>query len=133
MNMYKYRHNAGFTLVEILVAVAILAGGIIAVMRLFPSALVQTQTAAERTTVASLARHKLGNLRAGGFGPQLEKWFQENALHNLTETESAYDLYDSLRATLHRVGGRTGLYRATFVVEMLDGRQEKFVTYVAPY
>ena len=46
--------RAGFTLLEVVVALAILAGGIVAVMALFPTALYRQQQASERSTIASL-------------------------------------------------------------------------------
>jgi prepilin-type N-terminal cleavage/methylation domain-containing protein len=138
----KYRphiRSAGFSLVEILVALTILAVGIIAVMRLFPVSFQQAHLAAERTTVASVARTELGRVRAGGvynqdnFQPWLAEWARQNALRSLSETNRAYSMYDSWRTSVQRVGGgETGddLYRVTFSVRLIDGREEKFVTYV---
>lgn len=134
------KRNHGFTLLEVLVAMTILAVGIIAIMRLFPLSLRNTQVAAERTTVASLARQELGRVRAGGvfnqenFEPWIHSWAEQNALRNLTEAQRAYTLYESWRTSVQRIAGGEGpgsdLYRVTFSVKMFDGREEKFVTYV---
>lgn len=122
--------NGGFSLLEIMVALTILAVGLIAVMQLFPTSLQQSRVAAERTTVASLANTELGRVKAGGVGNQLSSWAVDNALRSLTDSERAYALYDSWRSSVQRVGGNVDLYRVTFSVEMYDGREERFVTYV---
>lgn len=123
-------NRAGFTLLEVIVALTILAVAIIAILQLFPISLSQTRTAAERTTVASLARTELGKVRAGGVGGPLESWAAQNALKQLTETQRAYALYEGWRSTVQRVGGDVDLFRITFRVRMFDGREEEFVTYV---
>jgi prepilin-type N-terminal cleavage/methylation domain-containing protein len=130
MNARRTPHPAGFTLLEVMVALTLLAVGILAVMQLFPQALNQSRIAAERTSIASLARTELGRVKAQGVGEPLTEWAAQNALRELTTVERAYALYDSWRSTVQRVGGDVDLYRITFSVRLLDGREEKFVTYV---
>ena len=127
---YPNPHTAGFTLLEVLVALTLLAVGILAIMQLFPQALTQSRVAAERTTVASLARTELGRVKAQGVGSQLNDWAAVNSLKQLTAIEQSYALYESWRSTVQRVGGDVDLYRVTFSVRMFDGREENFVTYV---
>ena len=131
--------RGGFTLVEVLVALLILGVGIVAIMRLFPMSLQQSHRAAQRTTVAQLARTELGRVRAGGvfsqdqFQPWMRDWAQQNALFSLTEAQRAYSMYEGWSASVQRVSGGalgTDLYRITFTVQLFDGREEKFVTYV---
>jgi len=122
--------NAGFTLIEVIVALTILAVSIIAILQLFPESLRLSRTAHEQTTVASLARTELGRVRAGGVGSPLQSWAAQNALKQLTETQRAYALYEGWRSTVQRIGGEVDLYRITFSVRMFDGREEQFVTYV---
>lgn len=126
----RQQNTAGFTLVEVIVALTILTVGIVAIMQLFPASLTQSRVAAERTVVASLAKTELGKVRAGGVGRQLQDWVVENALRTLTEAQRAYALYEGWRATVQRIGGDVDLYRVTFSVRMFDGRDEKFVTYI---
>lgn len=123
-------HEAGFTLLEIIVSLTILAVGVIAVLQLFPIAQTQARRASERTTVASLARTELGRVKAGGVGNNLTDWAVENALKQLNEQERAYALYDSWRSSVQRVSGDVDLFRVTFSVRLYDGSEEKFVTYV---
>ncbi|HRT65943.1 MAG TPA: prepilin-type N-terminal cleavage/methylation domain-containing protein, partial [Candidatus Hydrogenedentes bacterium] len=56
--------RAGFTLLEVLVALAILATGILGAMQLFPASLRQTRAAAERTAAANLANSEMTRLRS---------------------------------------------------------------------
>ncbi|MFP4500035.1 MAG: prepilin-type N-terminal cleavage/methylation domain-containing protein [Candidatus Hydrogenedentota bacterium] len=126
----RRRARAGFTLLEVIVALSILAVGIIAIMQLFPVAVRQQRIAAERTVVASLAKTQLGKVKVTGVGSQLQSWVRENALRSLDEAQRAYALYQGWRSSVQRVGGDIDLFRVTFAVEMVDGREEKFVVYV---
>ncbi len=129
--MKQYTHRqAGFSLLEVMVALTILAVGIIAVMQLFPASLEQQQTASERTTIAALARTELGMVRAGGVGNPLMSWAEQNALRELTSAQRAYALYEGWRSSVQRVGGEVDLFRVTFSVTTSDGQEETFVTYV---
>ncbi len=131
MSTRQYRNpRAGFTLLEVVVALSILAVGIIAIMQLFPVARTQQRIAAERTVVASLAKTQLGKVKVSGVGSQLQSWVRENALRSLTDAQRAYALYQGWRSSVQRVGGDVDLFRVTFAVEMIDGREEKFVVYV---
>lgn len=129
----KAPRRAGFTLLEVIVALSILAVGIIAIMQLFPVSIRQQRVAQERSVIASLAKTELGKVRVSGVGPQLQEWVKENALRTLTEAQRAYALYTGWHATVSRVGGDVDLYRITFVVRMVDGREEEFVTYSTRY
>jgi len=124
------KRNPGFTLLEILVATSILAIGFIALVRIFPTALLQTQIVAERTEVTSLARSQVGLLRNTDLGDAFQKWTISNAYKALSDVEQSYALYTSWSSSVQRIGTTTPLYRVTFSVEMLDGTEESFVTYV---
>jgi prepilin-type N-terminal cleavage/methylation domain-containing protein len=126
----RKRAQAGFSLLEVIVALTILAVGILAIMQLFPSSLAQTQRAASRTAVASLARTELGRVKASGVGGPLTRWAEQNALRQFTTAEQAYTLYESWRSSVQRVPGGVDLFRVTFNVRMYDGGEEEFVTYV---
>lgn len=130
------RRAKGFTLVEVLVAMTILAVGVLALIQMFPHAMRLSRRAAERTTVSSLAKTELGRVKAGGVGDLTgpNNWAVRNAFKNLTAAQQAYGLYKSWRTSVQRTGvgpgGEVDLFRVTFAVELSDGREEKFVTYV---
>jgi prepilin-type N-terminal cleavage/methylation domain-containing protein len=122
--------NAGFTLLEVLVALAILGVGIIAAMQLFPMSLRQSRMAAERTAAANLANSELSRLRGLDVGGNFESWLSRNTLQPLTSIQQTYALYNGWYTSIQRMGGDTDTYRVTFSVQMMDGRREIFVTYV---
>lgn len=123
--------SAGFTLLEVLVALAILSTGIMAAMQLFPAALRQTHAAAERVAAANLASSELSRLRVLDVQRNdFLSWLDRNTLESLDATGRAYALYDGWFTTVQRTGGTSDTYRVTFSVQMMDGRRETFVTYV---
>lgn len=122
----------GFSLLEVLIALTILAMGVIALMRLFPASLRQAQVAAERTIVAELAGSWLGRVQAVG----ARQFFQNQGraiAFTLTEAQRAYSVYMGTLTTLQRMSGASEVYfqRVTFAVQLPDGRRETFVTYIA--
>jgi len=134
----KHTEKNGFTLVEVIVALTILSVGIIAVMKLFPESIRQSQRAAERQQVAFLAKTELGKLRAAGVGKLVTEWAGANAYNNLASAGGTYygpvaGLYRGWTSTVSRISSDVDLYRVTFNVEMFDGRREQFVTYVTEH
>lgn len=123
-------NRSGFTLVEVMVALTILAIGIMAIMRIFPESMRQSQQAAERQQVAFLAKTELGNLRAAGIRNLVGEWANNNAYQNIAAAGGNYGMYKSWTTSVNRISSDVDLYRVTFNVEMHDGRRERFVTYV---
>ncbi len=135
------RSVAGISLVEVLVATAIFSIGIVAVMRLFPQALTQLQTATQRTVASQLAETELGRVRVA----TAENLFREQSIMNGSVVSSLYStgqIFQGYTTTAMPMRGSyqvnsdgdsvgTFLQRVTFTVLMPDGREEVYVTYVA--
>lgn len=123
--------SAGFSLLEIVIAMAVIAGGLVAVIVLFPSAQKLMVNSAANANVTNLARTELSKVRVGGaLSTGLSYWGQETTFQMLDSAESAYSLYQNYGSITSRVPIGKGLYRVTFRVLLNDGREERFVTYV---
>jgi prepilin-type N-terminal cleavage/methylation domain-containing protein len=127
------KRTQGFTLLEILIALAILGVGVLAVVQMFPLGLQQTRQAVQRQISAELAGSRLARLRAEGAEALL-------TTGNLAAASSIYDLYagrhhlvEGFEGTVQRMRGAANTYlqRVTFTVTMTDGSTQQFVTYVA--
>ena len=136
----KPKNNHGFTLLEVVIALAILAIGIVGAFKLFPRAVEHSRIAAERTTIASLAKSEMGRVKAGGVFSQnaeglktfMSNWATQNAIHQLDQAAQAYAMYTATRTSVQRLSniGEPALYRITYSVTLMSGREERFVTYV---
>ncbi|MBX7258572.1 MAG: prepilin-type N-terminal cleavage/methylation domain-containing protein [Candidatus Hydrogenedentes bacterium] len=131
--------KVGFSLVEVLVSMAVLAVGIVAVTRLFPQGLRATRVAQERTIAAELADSNLARLRMAGMDNLLGV-MRASALYNTSAAAAAYGdgftgdgVVEGFSTNITRAGLNDNLVRVTFSVEMPDGRLENFVTYVTQY
>ena len=131
----------GYSLLEVLIALAILMIGIIAVYRLFPMSMRQARLADEKIVAAELADSRLGRLRASGaLGPVLAAYTEAGSLYPdehytnllISAAGDAYAIYEGYSTTLQRLRGANEVYyqRALFTIQMSDGRDETFVTYV---
>ena len=135
MNDKKSRgRRRGFTLIEVLIALAILGIGILGVAILFPAALRESQRASRATVAAIYADSVVDVLRARGYRA-LEAITQpgEHVLRIVTQADFVYRLYDQPDVSvIYLVAAASDLY-ATVVVEVPfpDGRSEKYVTYIA--
>lgn len=120
--------RAGFSLIEVLVAMAIMGIGIIAVMQLFPSALRQARAATERRAAATLAESELNRMLAITRSENFVTWARLKEIENtLTESDSRYK---GLRTNVQCIPGATNVYRVTLSIDMYDGRRETYMTYV---
>lgn len=119
----------GFTLLEVIIAMGILIIGIMAVMQLIPSSLLQQRMAQERTITAELANSVMGQLRASG-GRAL---FRGNIPSSILTVYDVYGLYDSYTTNIDHMTGSAEVFlqRVTFTVALPDGREETFVTFVS--
>jgi len=126
--MDGYADNKGFTLVEVLVALAILLFGIGAVMLLFPMSLSAARQAAERTISSQTAHSVVSQIRASS-GEAL--YNDRLPLGLLDQQRGAANLY-GYSTSVQRLAGAAEVYlqRVTFTVEFADGSTESFTTFV---
>ena len=129
MKLHGKRRREGFSLLEVLVALGIMVIGIVAVMQLFPTSLLQARMAAERTIAAELANSMMSQIRASG----ATALFYGNMAGLVNTLYQQYGLYSAFSTSVQRLEGgpQTALQRVTFTVILPDNRTETFVTYVA--
>ena len=124
-----HRGQEGFTLLEVVIAMAILLIGIVSIVSLFPSSLMQARMANERTVTAELANSVLGQIRASS----AEALFNSRIPRSLLAIYGVYGLYEGYSTNVRRLNGAgdTFLQKVTFTVSFADGREESYTTFVA--
>lgn len=137
-----FREERGFSPIEVLVAMAILAIGIMAIMRLFPSGLRASRVAQERSIAAELADANMGRLRMTG-ASNILGMAKASALYQASTASGIYldgridtvGAVDGHSTVVTRVAGPLDetRVRVVFSVDFPDGRRENFVTYVTDY
>jgi type II secretory pathway pseudopilin PulG len=130
----RMKRNGGYTFIEILIAMAILIFGIVAIMRMLPIALTEAHLAGEQTVAAHHADAQLGRMRALG-GEELyidSLRLPQRYTAPVQGAAAVYGLYSAYRTNFQRLVGddRVELQRVVFTLEMPNGRRESFVTYV---
>ena len=130
--MGRSKSQNGFTPLEVLIALAVLLIGVLALMKLFPMGLRNAQTAQERRQAAGLADERLGMLRMAGS----DGLFDGSANPNFTgmaNINEAFTQYQAFYTNTQRMLGATDthLQRVVFTVTLPDGRRESYVTYVS--
>jgi prepilin-type N-terminal cleavage/methylation domain-containing protein len=130
----KNRMHRGFTLVEVLIALAILGIGIVGVTVLFPAALHDIQRASGATVSALYADSVMDDLKARGYrGLMAMSPRDANIVEIITRADETYRLYEEPDAKIiYLVSAATDLYATVVVnVPLPDGRVERYVTYIA--
>lgn len=127
MTPRRHIEPAGFTLLEVLIALGILLVGIIAVMQLFPLSLSAARQASEDTITSQAAHSILGQVRA----TSAEAVFNDQLPDDLLKLQRANGLY-GFTTTVQRLAGAHEIYlqRVTFTVTFANDRQETFTTYI---
>lgn len=145
MTFKKFCENGGFSPVEVLIAMGILAIGIMAVVRLFPAGLAFARQAQEKTIASELAQNSITRMRMSGASNLLGVAQAGSLYGNVAAANAQYlgadgrvdatNIIDGYSAAIRRVNGsgEKALVRVTFSVDMADGRRENFVTYVTDY
>jgi len=136
------KRNAGYTFLEMLIAMTILIIGIVAIMRMLPIALREAHLAGEKSVAAQFADSQLGMARSVGAETLMMNpvstaspgriLVSELAANAANAAAASYTLYTGWQADYDRQrgAGEVFLQRVVFSVEMPDGRRESFLTYV---
>ena len=127
----------GFTLLEVIVAMAIVGVSVLALIRMLPIGLRNVQMAEERSAASQLANDRFGRIQM--IGPrQFESTGVTDDLFNRVNAdfvEPPYGnfVFEGLTTTIQPMArsNENGLKRVTFSVELPDGRIESYVTYVS--
>lgn len=133
-------NQGGFTLLETLVALVILATGILSILLLFPIAMERHRVNTLRTMTTTIAQTQLGRLRAGDTDVNFHQWLQENKMYVLgfnpdpmeNRKEEFIKNYIKSWVVSSQPAGEInlGLYRVTIGLRLWDGRTEYYTTYV---
>ncbi len=127
------KKTSGFTLIEVLVAMVILAIGILGVTILFPAALRDSRRASGLTVASVYADSVIDTLRAQGYRSLAQLWPDGGAIEILRRADETYFLYGETDVRIiYLVSAVNDLY-ATVVVKIPfpDGRTEEYVSYIA--
>jgi len=123
--------QGGFTLLETLVALVILATGIVAILLIFPAALERQRINTLRTMTTTVSQTQLNRVQAGDTGPMFQDWLTKNKFYVVKPTEPEVDYLKSWVVSCQPMGEiNQGLYRVTLGLRLWDDRVEYYTTYV---
>lgn len=126
------KHRSGFTLLEILIALAILVVGVAAIVNVFPVGLRATKRAADFTSIGILAQEKMAEAMYLGYDG-LTEIKGINTASGIYSFPSEDDKY-SYRIFYDAVTGIANLREVTLAIYWNDRgvqRDEMFTTYIA--
>ena len=130
--------NTGFSLLEILIAMAILIIGVASVVNLFPIGLNASKRAADFTSVGILAQAKMAELMYVGYGNWSSIDSDLSGLGTNSGVENTFASPDESYSWHIRLEdpGISNLALATLQIYWLDRGVERyatFITYIADY
>ena len=123
-----HKADAGFTLMEVLVALAVLLIGLVSVMTLFPQSLSLASTAHKKTIAAEEATQVMGEISQIGADALYYEQIDPDRLTKDPDNEPV-----GVVTTTQRMGGTNSnsrLQRVTITVTFPNGSTESFSTYV---
>jgi len=125
------RGRRGFTLVEVLIALAILGIGILGVTLLFPAAMRESRLASGETIAAMYADSVVDMLRAHGYEALAPS--AGNGLRIIGRIDNVYRLYEEPTVDIvYRLSAVNDLYGAAVInIPVAGGGTEQYLTYIA--
>ncbi|NLN91707.1 MAG: type II secretion system protein [Candidatus Hydrogenedens sp.] len=121
----------GFTLLETLVALVILATGMVAILLLFPVTLDRQRINTQRTITTAHAQSELAKIQAVGTSGNFQQWLEENRFQAVHESDLANPFIQATVVSWQPMGEvNLGFYRVTLGLRLKDDSVEYFTTYV---
>lgn len=96
----QIRHKQGFSLIEVLVAIAVLAVGLVAIVSIFPFAIKMNKGAEQQSLASSYARTKLEQILSSSYDEVNTGTIEQRAKVTLNPSDSAYALERQTTVTL---------------------------------
>ncbi len=148
-----YKHS-GFTLIEIVFALAVLLIGLVGVLALFPVGLTASKKAGDYTTAALVAEQVIANIRSAGYNVYTVGWYKPSPTdpppgfryvdgldgNTLTTADDLPEGFSwSAVVTNTNISNLSRVSLAIYWVDQLARddpagyRMENFVTYLAKY
>lgn len=138
--------NKGFTLLEIIIALAILTIGLVGVLALFPAGLRASKRAGDFTSATLAAQQVMETIKRAGYNIYTVGWYKPGpgdpppgyTYSEGIDNGQGIDLPEgfSWAASVANVSGISNLRQVTLSIYWLDRgsyRREDFTTYLANY
>ncbi len=123
--------RAGFSLLETLVALVILAVGIVSILLVFPSVLDRQRVNTLRTMTTTISQMQLNKMKAGDTDFNFHAWLRENQFVTVGDNLPEHNYIQSWMVSCQPMGEiNQGLYRVTLGLRLWDNRVEYYTTYV---
>ncbi len=123
--------RAGFSLLEMLVALVILAVGIVSILLIFPAVLDRQRVNTLRTMTTTVSQMQLNKVKSGDIDYDFHTWLQENRFRQLETTRPEQQYVQSWMVSCQPLGEiNQGLYRVTLGLRLWDNSVEYYTTYV---
>lgn len=127
---YTDKH-AGFTLLETLVALVILATGIVSILLIFPVALDRQRMNTLRTMTTTVSQTQLNQVKASDTDQSFQEWLNKNRFKLVEDNQPEVQHIQSWVASCQPMGELSlGLYRVTLGLRLWDNSVEYYTTYV---
>ena len=122
----------GFSLIEVLIAVLILLVAVLSAVALILKSELATHQAKEETLAALIIQSQFSLLAAAHAAYQ-QYWLADNALNFVKPLQEPDKwLCRSWMVSATEIALDPQLFRVTMNLQMIDGRQEDYVTYITP-